>query len=123
MPKAPDLMALQNTIFDYVTIITYLLYFVVALGLSTNAPEHLATLQYWIKVYVSAFLIFRFNPFRKVEFNDFDRRVAFSAGFFLFTTTIFETIMQFFPWMNKSANKDTNQNSSDNNTDFVDKYK
>ena len=123
MPKAPDLMALQNTIFDYVTIITYILYFVVAFGLSTNAPEHLATLQYWIKVYVSIFLIFRFNPFRKVEFNEFDRRVSFSAGFFLFTTTIFESVMQYFPWMNKNKSKDANTNNNEDNTDFVDKYK
>jgi hypothetical protein len=40
-----------------------------------------------MKFYVSIFLIIRFNPFTKNEFNDLDRRFAFTSGMFIFTTS------------------------------------
>jgi hypothetical protein len=71
----------------------YLLYFIVAFGLSTTAPQYLSTLDYFIKLYVSLFLIYRFNPFRKVVFTDLDRKIAFSAGIFVFATTAINKIL------------------------------
>ena len=38
-------------------------------------------------MYVSLFLLYRFNVFRKITFTDLDRKIAFSAGVFLFATT------------------------------------
>lgn len=85
---------LQHKIFDAVLILTYILYAVIALGLSANAPEYLNMLEYFIKIYISLFLIYRFNPFRQVEFTDLDVKIAFNAGWFLLTTTIVGTILQ-----------------------------
>ena len=82
-----DVTQFQNTVFTWIIIITYLLYFSIAFGLSANAPDYLETLQYWVKIYIGLFLIIRFNFFRKVKFTDLDRRVAFAAGVFLLTTT------------------------------------
>jgi len=86
--KTVDITQLQNTAFNYIVIATYILYFLIAFGLSANAPEYLETLQYWIKIYISVFLIIRFNYFRKIHFNELDQRVAFAAGIFLLTTTV-----------------------------------
>lgn len=88
-----SLYNIQNTIFNYVIFISYFLYFIIALGFSTSAPQYLEDLQYWVKIYVSIFLIYRFNFFRKIQFTELDRKVAFSAGLFLFTTTIFDQIL------------------------------
>ena len=39
----------QNRMYDIVVYITWILYIVIALGLSTNAPQYLDDLQYYIK--------------------------------------------------------------------------
>lgn len=90
--------SIQTTIFNSILILSCILYFLIAFGLSTFAPEYLINLQYWTKIYISLFLIFRFNFFRKVEFIDLDRKIAFSAGVFLLTITIFDQIIKYVPF-------------------------
>jgi hypothetical protein len=87
----------QYNMFLFVTYLTWFLYIIIALGLSINAPEYLYDLQYYIKIYVSLFLVLRFNPFRNVEFTELDKKIVFSAGLFLITTTaINEILMVYF---------------------------
>jgi hypothetical protein len=88
-----DIHKFQNQIYDIVVYITWALYIAIALGLSANAPQYLDDLQYYIKMYVSLFLIYRFNPFRRVKFTGLDAKIAFSAGVFLLTTTAINTIL------------------------------
>ena len=88
----------QEIIFNYVIIITYILYFIMFLGFSSKAPQYLNYLQEFTKIYVSSFLVFRFNPFRNIEFTEFDSKIAFSAGLFLFTTSVL-------PYVNNYINK------------------
>ena len=89
-----NITSIQNTIFNAVIFITYTLYFLIIFGISKRAPEYLETLQYWVKIYVSLFLIIRFNFLRKVQFTDLDRKIAFTAGLFLLTTTIIDQIVR-----------------------------
>jgi hypothetical protein len=88
-----DLHRFQNRMYDIVVYITWLLYIAIALGLSANAPEYLDDLQNFIKLYVSLFLIYRFNPFRRVRFTGLDAKIAFSAGVFLFATTAINNVL------------------------------
>jgi hypothetical protein len=89
-----ELHILQNKIYDIVVYITWFLYIIIALGLSANAPEYLDDLQYYVKLYVSLFLIYRFNPFRRVKFTGLDAKIAFSAGVFLLATTAINSVLQ-----------------------------
>jgi hypothetical protein len=74
--------------FTAVLFISYMLIFVSFFGLSKSAPEYLATLDYYIRVYICLFLIWRFNPFRTLDkFTELDRKITFSAGLFILTTT------------------------------------
>ena len=91
-----DLHKFQTQMFDIITILSFILYFVIAIGISANAPEYLCTLQSYTKLYVSLFLIWRFNPFRRVRFTELDGRIAFSAGIFLLTTTAFDSIVTYY---------------------------
>ena len=84
----------QNNAFDIVIYITWILYFAIVFGLSANAPEYLDTLHAIVKIYVSLFLIIRFNPFRKVKFTSLDGKIAFSAGLFLLATTAIDNLLQ-----------------------------
>ena len=89
-----DIHTFQDKLFDIVLYTTYVLYIAIALGLSANAPEYLDELQYYIKLYISLFLVYRFNPFRSVKFTKLDEKVAFNAGWFLLTTTFVDNVLK-----------------------------
>ena len=62
--------------------------FISYIGISASAPKYLDSLDYYIRIYICLFLIWRFNPLRShYEFTDLDRKIAFSAGVFVLTTT------------------------------------
>jgi hypothetical protein len=83
----------QNNTFDIVRSVTWILYLLILFGLTASAPQYLDDLNYYVQIYVSLFLIYRFNPFRQVKFNELDVKIAFAAGIFiLFTTTIGDII-------------------------------
>ena len=79
--------------FDTIWIIIYMLYFGIAFGLSTQAPRWLSFFDFLIKVFISAFLIIRFNPYNEIHFSNLDQKIAFSAGFFVLATTLTTKIM------------------------------
>jgi len=87
---------LQSNAFDIVVYLSWFLYIAIFLGLSSNAPEYLYILQTIVKIYVSLFLIYRFNPFRHVKFTQLDTKIAFSAGLFLLGTTALDSIFSSF---------------------------
>lgn len=89
-----ELNDFQLKIFNIIVIATWSLYILIALGLSVKAPEYLDTLQYYVKIYVSLFLMYRFNPFRHIKFTNLDAKIAFTAGALLFTTTYINAIIQ-----------------------------
>ena len=93
MDTSKSLLKIQNTIFNYVIFLSYFLYFIALFGISSTAHQYLETLQYFIKIYISIFLIIRFNVFRKITFNYLDQKIAFHAGIFLLATTIIQQII------------------------------
>ena len=95
MPASTNkqLYELQNTGFTWFLIISYLLYAAALFGLSKEAPMYISNLDYYVKIYVCLFLIYRFNPFRSnIVFTELDRRIVFSSGLFLLTTTAISKI-------------------------------
>lgn len=78
---------LQDRLFNVFIFLSYISYGLLLLGVSTNAPKYLKSLDSIVQIYISLFLIVRFNPLRKIIFTDLDRKICFSAGLFLFTTT------------------------------------
>jgi hypothetical protein len=78
----------QEWFFNLFIIISYSLIFISFVGFSSLAPKYLETLDYYVRIYICLFLIWRFNPFRKIShFTELDRKIAFSAGLFILTTT------------------------------------
>lgn len=78
----------QERLFDIIIYISYFLIILSSLGLSESAPKYLQSLDYYIRIYICLFLMWRFNPFRSyIEFTNLDRKIAFSAGLFILTTT------------------------------------
>jgi hypothetical protein len=94
MTNTENILGIQEKIFVIVVYVTWILYFLIAFGLSTTAPQYLKDLQYWVKIYISLFLIWRFNPLHKVKFTSLDAKIAFSAGLFLLATTAIGNILE-----------------------------
>jgi hypothetical protein len=84
----------QSHFFNLFIILTYVSYIGIAIGIQIISPHNLHTLDYYVKIYVCLFLLYRFNPFRKIEFNELDRKMAFSAGVFLLSTTFINEFIQ-----------------------------
>lgn len=70
---------------------SYILYFLVLLGITTFAPIYLSKLKIFLKVYIALLLIYFYNPitYKQKQFTDFDRKLVFSAGIFLLLSTTF----------------------------------
>jgi len=78
----------QEQLFDIFIYVSYFLLITSSLGLSETAPKYIQYLYYYVKIYICLFLMWRFNPLRThYEFTELDRKIAFSAGAFILTTT------------------------------------
>ena len=87
-----NILNTHKNIYKYTIYVSYLLYAIILMGLSHSAPQYLKTLDNFLKIYVSLFLIFKFNPLRKSKFTNFDRKIVFSSAIFLLTTTTITNI-------------------------------
>jgi len=84
-----NLNKIQETAFDMFVIVSYILIILSFLGLSSNASLILSKIDYYVRVYICLFLIWRFNPFRSYyEFTNLDRKITFTAGLFILTTSV-----------------------------------
>ena len=80
-------MELYEHAFLYSVMLLHIAYLLLAIGLFKNQPKFLDELDFWLKVGMSAILIWKFNPYSSRS-SEFDRKIAFSAGMFLALTTI-----------------------------------
>lgn len=88
-----DITQLQLYMFTTVIIALYILNAFLLIGLSSKATNYIETIDFYLKIYVSLYIIFRFNRFRKVAFTELDRQIIFTSGVFLFATTIIHTLL------------------------------
>ena len=89
-----DIHQLQTHAFNTTMILLWILYIFAVFGISSRAPQYMGLLQSLVKIYISLFLIYRFNPFRQVKFTSLDTKVSFNAGVFLLGTTAIDGIVR-----------------------------
>ena len=86
----------QEKAFYISVILSYLLYGLTLFGLYKKAPNYLYLLNMAMRIYVSLFLIIRFNPYVTNRFTEFDRKIAYTSGIFLIlTTTLTDIVMKY----------------------------
>jgi len=86
--KATTIHQYQEVFFDATIYASYAMLLMSFLGVSAYVPTYLSDLDYYVRIYICLFLMWRFHPFRmRYEFTDLDRKIAFSAGAFILTTT------------------------------------
>lgn len=110
----------QERFFDTFIFISYILIVLSIFKLSKSAPKFLELLDYYVRVYICLFLIWRFNPLRSnVEFTELDRKIAFNAGLFIITTTFIKNYLdsaknKLLSLINNNINNNININNDDN---------
>ena len=87
MSKKGLLYYIQDHAFNIFIVLSWISLITLSLGFTIINPEYITTMNYYIKIYVSLYLMYRFNMFRKIQFTDLDRKIVFSAAVFIFTTT------------------------------------
>jgi hypothetical protein len=95
--KIHKIHIIHENAYNFIIYFTYFLYFAIALGISAAAPKYLDLVNYYTKIYVSIFLILRFNPFTRIKFTRLDKKIAFNAGIFVLLSTfpIYQTAMNY----------------------------
>lgn len=89
---------IYENIFMYSLYLSYVLYFIILLGITNYAPEYLDYLKSFLKLYVGLLLVFRYNPitYKEKKFSEFDRSLVFSSAIFLLlSTTIISGIEEY----------------------------
>ena len=77
--------------FDIITILIIILY---TIGIINTEPVDFIKFNYFLKILLGFYLIYRFNSFRKnpIEFTDIDRKICFSAGLFIIVISFADII-------------------------------
>lgn len=117
----------QDIFFTIFIIISYVVIILSTLGILQSYPNFFIKFDFYMKIYICLFLIIRFNPLqvwifnKKITFTELDRKISFTAGLIILTTTVIkEYILKF---KNKIQNEmQNNQNELQNNQNKVDNY-
>ena len=84
----------QETVFNIFIAISWVLLILTFTGIFNEYPHVFDKIAFYMKIYICLFLIWRFNPIRhylfhkKIIFTELDRKIAFSAGLIILSTTV-----------------------------------
>jgi len=108
----------QEFFFNIFIAISWFLIILTSTGLFNKHPLIFDKIVFYVKIYICLFLIWRFNPIRPFFFNkpfiftSLDRKIAFSAGLIILSTTLIkEYLLHIVPNMvdNKKQDKTVKQ--------------
>ena len=83
------LFRVQYNVFKYTARFFWVLLILSFIGITFLPKPWVDRVHHWVILYVSIYLIVRFNPFVTFEYNKLDQKVAYTSGLFLFMTTIY----------------------------------
>ena len=72
---------IEHYIVDWIGIMTVITFILLFFGILRKEPGYFEEFLFLFKVFISLFLIYRFNDFRKnIKFTELDRKFCFLAG-------------------------------------------
>ena len=90
------MQSIQYKLFTLFIILFYAFAIVSALGVYPNAQSYVETMDYYMRIYICLFLIWRFNPFSNHRFDELDKKIAFIAGMLILSTTALNQYLTLF---------------------------
>ena len=91
----------QETVFNIFIGISWLLLILTFTGVFNEYPNAFDKVAFYMKIYICLFLIWRFNPIRQffvkkpLIFSSLDRKIAFSAGLIILSTTAIKEYLMY----------------------------
>jgi hypothetical protein len=90
-----DVWNFHTSAYLWTVFVIHLTYAIVLVGFVETEPAYLTAIEYYVKVYVSIYLIWRFNPYSHTRhFTEIDRRIVFSAALFIVTTSVLKQVIE-----------------------------
>jgi len=86
-------MSYYENAYKYGLLVTYVLYFLTFFRLWDSAPKYLSLFDYFFQLFVGLVLVYFFNPITRHRYGKIHKRIAFSAGIFLLTSTTLSAFM------------------------------
>jgi hypothetical protein len=84
-------------LFHWFDIITFIMLCIFIFGFIFNIPIIFIQINFFIKVSIAIYLMYKFNDFRKkIEFTTLDKKICFSAGFYIFIFSFADVINSYF---------------------------
>ena len=84
-------------LFHWFDIITALMFCIFIFGFVFNVPFIFIQINFIIKVSIAIYLMYKFNNFReKITFTTLDKKICFSAGFYIFIFSFADVINSYF---------------------------
>ena len=77
------LYKIKKPLYIFFTIAIYFSYFLIFAGLYYVNQNYIHTFSTLLQIFISLFLVIRFNPFRKPELREFDASIIFSCAILL----------------------------------------
>ena len=96
MTKINTITSVQLKMYNTIRVLSYVIYFLALFGITLIDPAFLTKFEGFIQIYISLFLLYRFNPFTSVTFYELDRKIAFSSGIFLLMTTSINQLVKLY---------------------------
>lgn len=84
-------MELHKQFYTYLIYFSYVLQVVIYFGIANFDPKIMQNIMSIIKLYISVYLMYKFNPFTrdKITFDTFEKKLIFSSAIYLFLSTSF----------------------------------
>jgi hypothetical protein len=98
----------QETVFNIFIAVSWVLLILTFTGIFNEYPQAFDKIAFYMRIYICLFLIWRFNPVRQfflktpIIFTSLDRKIAFSAGLIILSTT---AIREYLLYINPNKTK------------------
>ena len=101
MKYSSALHQFQEIVFNIFIVGSWSLIILTSTGLFNENPQIFDKIAFYMKIYICLFLIWRFNPIRPFFLNkpfiftSLDRKIAFSAGLIILSTTVIKEYLSY----------------------------
>ena len=89
-----DNTKIQLLLYNFISIICYILIIVSVFVNSEKAEYIFKEIEYYLKLYMALYLIWRFNPYRKqINITILDRQIIYGSAFFILFVVVINKIL------------------------------
>lgn len=94
-------MKLHEKIYNYGSIVFWILYIVTIIGIGQNSPHYLNEVHELFKIFISVVLMYLFNPWNSATMTPFHKKLVFEGAFMLLLSSSVKNLFGKIPGLKK----------------------